>query len=160
MQREDLHVRKKPLSGEQKVFDASAINIAPERRIEQARDWALALWDKITSLPGENKESAMHRAARLARVPAGMIWSFRYRMPKKLDVAAYFSIKAAFERHASVEASLAENLVVLRSLPADPHRDRLVAQMAEFLRHSEGDAGRAASAEADADFDQRNGWGR
>lgn len=143
------------------MFDAGAIDLAPERRIEQAREWALALWDRIASLPGENKESAMHRAARLAKVSASMIWAFRYRMPKKLDVAAYFSIKVAYERHvASVEAGLAENLLVLRSLPSNPARDRLVAQMEEFFRDTEGRAGRVVAAEADADFDQSSGWGR
>lgn len=143
------------------MFDAGAIDLAPERRIEQAREWALALWDRIASLPGENQESAMHRAARLAKVSASMIWSFRYRMPKKLDVAAYFSIKAAYERHvASVEAGLAENLLVLRSLPSNPARDRLVAQMEEFLGHQAGDEGRFVRAESDADYDQSQGWGR
>lgn len=144
------------------MFDAGAIDdLAPERRIEQARTWALALWDRVAALPGENQESAMHRAARLAKVSASMIWAFRYRMPKKLDVAAYFSIKAAYERHvASVEASLADNLLVLRALPSNPARDRLVAQMEEFLGHQEGDEGRFVGAETDADFDQRTGWGR
>ena len=150
---------KKPLLPEQKMFDAGAIDLAPEKRIDQARDWALALWDRVAAYPGENQESAMHRAARMAKVSASMIWSFRYRMPKKLDVAAYFSIKAAYERHvASVEASLADNLLVLRSLPSNPSRDRLVAQMEEFLGNQEGGEGRVA--EAEADFDQRNGWGR
>ncbi|KQU96470.1 hypothetical protein [Devosia sp. Root105] len=152
---------KKPLLPEQKMFDAGAIDLAPEQRIEQAKKWALALWDRLAAMPGENQESAMHRAARLAKVSASMIWSFRYRMPKKLDVAAYFSIKAAYERHvASVEASLADNLLILRSLPSNPGRDRLVAQMEEFLRDQEGQEGRIAATETDADFDQRNGWGR
>lgn len=143
------------------MFDAGAIELPPEKRIEQARIWALALWDRLAQAPGENQETAMHRAARLAKVSAYTVWSFRYRMPKKLDVSAYFSIKAAYERHvASLEAGLAENLIVLRSLPSDPRRDRLVAQMEEFLRDQEGDEGGIVAArETDADFDQRSGWG-
>jgi len=150
---------KIPLRPEQKMFDAGTIELAPEERIEQARNWALALWDRIAAAGDHNQESAMHQAARLAKVTPSTIWGFRYRMPKKLDVAAYFSIKAAFERHASVEADLANNLLVLRSLPANPRRDRLVAQMEEYLRDSKGGAGRIAATEADADFDQREGWG-
>lgn len=152
---------KKPLSREQKMFDAGAMDLAPERRIEQARDWILALWDRLAARPGENQESAMHRTARLAKITPSMVWSFRYRMPKKLDVVAYFSIKAAYERHvASVEASLADNLLVLRSLPSHPATDRLVAQMEEYLGDTEGEAGRTASTEFDHDFDQSQGWGR
>jgi hypothetical protein len=91
-------------------------------------------------------------------VSPGTVWSFRYRPPKKLDVTAYFSIRAAYERHvASVEATLAQNLVVLRSLPATASRDRLVAQMEEFLGNQESDP---AGTEAEETFDQSQGWGR
>jgi hypothetical protein len=140
------------------MFEADANELAPDRRIDQARDWALKLWDRIAAEPGENKESAMHHAARLAKVSPGTVWSFRYRPPKKLDVTAYFSIRAAYERHvASVEATLAQNLVVLRSLPATASRDRLVAQMEEFLGNQESDP---AGTEAEETFDQSQGWGR
>lgn len=133
------------------MFDASAIETEPDKLVAEARGWALALWNKVYRGLGDTQESAMHTAARLAKVPPSTIWGMRYRPPRTIDVSVYFKLKAAYVRHVeSVEADIAQNLESLRALPASAARDRLVAQMEEYLRTAESPAARSPSERAGA----------
>lgn len=130
---------KKSLGEEQKVSDIAANEIQPETIVAKARKWALALWERAEKLEGQNRETAMHTAARWADVTPNTIWKLRYRVPRNLDVAVFFKLEAAHQRHiTSVEAKVAENLIALRALPSTPSRDRLVADMEKYLGASEG----------------------
>lgn len=125
---------KNELRDRPKMTDLSAIETDPEKLVDEAAGWAMALWKRAAQLYGHKQDTAMHTAANWASVPPTTLWKLRYRKPRDLGISTYNRIKAAHQKHVeSVEAKSAENLIALRALPASPSRDRLVAQLEEFL---------------------------
>ena len=128
------------------MTDLSAIETDPDKLVDEAAGWAMALWKRAAQLFGLMQDTAMHTAANWADVPPTTFWKLRYRRPHELGVSTYNRIKAAHERHvASVEAKSAENLIALRALPSTPSRDRLVAQLEEYLGIAPGETPRPAA---------------
>lgn len=151
---------KIPVSQETKLTDASAVETDPDILVGRAATWAMKLWNVVHRGMGDTQEAAMHRAAKLANVSPNTIWKLRYRRPRSVDAHIYFRLQAAYQQHVeSAEATVAANLEILRTLPATPRRDRLVAQMAEFLRDQEGEEGGVAAPFAAEDEDQSRHWG-
>jgi hypothetical protein len=132
-----LQMSKKSVSQEPKVTDISAVEIDPDKLVAQAARWATALWRRAEA-DGGGKERAMFTAANWAKVSPNTFWKLKYRPPRDLGVSIYFRLQAAHERHvSSVEAQIAANLEELRALPATAARERLMAQMEEFLGASQ-----------------------
>ncbi len=150
---------KIPLPQESKVTDATAaFETDPDKLVGEASGWAKGLWRRVHLRLGTTKEDAMHEAARLAGVSPNTIWKLRYRRPRDIAASVYFKLKAAHSRHVeSVEGQIAANLEILRTLPATPSRQRLVVELAQYLRDQEGDEV-GASAHDPADDNQDINW--
>ena len=134
------------LSENQEVTDLAGSAGEYPAHINEASGWAKAIWSAVCSQTGLKQDTALPLAAREAKVTPNTIWKLRYRKPRKLDHGDYLNIKAAFDRlDNSVENKIAQNLALLRSLPATPHRDRLVAGMEEYLRNSQSAEARATA---------------
>lgn len=139
------------------MTDATAYETDPSKLVDKAAGWAMALWRRAERESDDGKERAMHRAATWAKVSPGTLWKLRYRKPSEIGVSIYFKLEAAHARLiTSVEARVAANLEELRQLPATPSRERLVAGMEEYLRHS---GSSAFLNETAADFDQSRATG-
>lgn len=110
--------------------------------VTKAAGWAEALLAKVHRGPGDNIETAMHRAETTFGVPATTFWALRYRRPKTMAVAAWHHLKAVYDAQcAAQEARLRHELEITRQLPATP--DRLV-----LIREVEAVLGQASGAEA------------
>lgn len=139
------------------MTDLSAIETDPDKLVDEAAGWAMALWRRAAQLYGHKQDTAMHTAANWAGVPPTTFWKLRYRKPRDLGISTYNRIKAAHQRHvASVEATSAENLIALRSLPSTPSRDRLVAQLESYLGIAEGETPRAPAKRAAREINPQN----
>lgn len=122
------------------MTDMSAIETDPEKLVDEAAGWAMALWKRAAQLYGHKQDTAMHTAANWADVPPTTFWKLRYRKPRELGISTYNRIKLAHQRHvASVEGKIAENLLALRALPATPDRERLAADLEKFLGIASGE---------------------
>jgi hypothetical protein len=138
------------LPEDQQLTDLTANEFEPETLVERAKVWAMALWKRAEDLHGSGRDNAMHTAARWAGVSPSLLWRLRYRPPAGIDASPYFKLMAAHERLIiSVEAKSAENLIALRALPSSPSRDRLVAELEEFLGIAARQEARPASEPAD-----------
>lgn len=130
---------KKPLLKVQKLTDVSAIETDPVRLRDEAIDWARALWKVVKRRTGHKNNVVLPTAARMAGIEPGTLWSLRYRPPKTVETSLYNKLKLAHERYVtSPEATIAENLEILRSLPPSPKGLLLMASMEEYLRSQEG----------------------
>lgn len=143
-------MRKISLHEDQELTDLTANEFEPEALVDRAKVWAMALWKRAEDLYGDGRDNAMHTAARWAGVSPSLLWRLRYRPPAGIDASPYFKLMAAHERLInSVEAKSAENLIALRALPSTPSRDRLVAELEEFLGVAARQEARPASQPAD-----------
>lgn len=116
------------------MTDLCANDLEPETLVEQARQWAIALWERAEGLEGMGSENARNTAASWAGVTPGLLWSLRYRKPSSIDASPYLKLQNTYDRLIkSVEGKSAENLIALRALPTTPSRARLIAQLEEFL---------------------------
>jgi hypothetical protein len=145
-----LQLSKKPLSQDQKVTDVSSfVETDPDKLLADAKGWATALLKRAKAVSGGKNDVAMNTAARWAGVTPNMFWKLRYRPPNDVGVSTYNRLKLAHFKHCeAVESDIAENLVALRGLPSTPARERLMAQMAEYLRASESQETRAVAERA------------
>jgi hypothetical protein len=123
---ERLHVCKNPLHLEQTMSDASVTT--EEDAVRKAAHWAEALLARVHRGPGDNVETAMHRAEQKYGVPAQTFWSLRYRPPKVMAVAAWLRLKSIYEAECGrQEAKLRHELELVKALPPTPARAALVA---------------------------------
>lgn len=131
------------------MTDATAIETDPDKLVDKAAAWAMALW-KRAAMQGEKQDRAMHTAARWADVPPTTFWNLRYRRPREIGVSIFNRLQAAHHKHVeSVEGKLAENLIALRALPSTPDRERLAADLEKFLGIAQGEESRAPSERTD-----------
>lgn len=132
------------------MTDLTANEIEPDALVDKATGWAKALVRRAEAIEGEGRDRAIRAAARWANVTPNTVWSLLYRKPREIGASAFFRLKAAHLKHIeSVEAKVAENYIALRALPPSPSRDRLVADMAEFLGIAPGETPRSAAERAD-----------
>jgi hypothetical protein len=130
---------KKSLSEDQKVTDVASFETDPDKLLRDAKTWANALWRKAR-LTAPKDDLAMRKAAHWAKVTPNTLWKLRYRPPRDIGVSIYNRLRVAYDEHVeSVEGQVAENLAALKALPSTPSRERLVAQMEEFLGTSQGE---------------------
>lgn len=116
------------------MSDLTANEIQPEMVVEKATRWAVALVKRAEHLGVDGRDNAIRTAARWANVTPNAIWTLLYRKPREVGASTFLRLKAAHRKHIeSVEAKVAENYIALKALPPTPSRDRLVADMAEFL---------------------------
>lgn len=103
--------------------------------VDKAVRWANALLTKVHRGPGDNVETAMHRAEAKWGVPAATFWALRYRRPKEMGVAAWFYLKAVYEAECErQEARLRHELKLTKEvLGHAASSDKLVAATEEFL---------------------------
>jgi len=122
----DLHMCKKSLRQESKVFEAEAV--------EEAAGWASALVSRTYRGPGDTVEAAMHRAENKFGVPVGTLWALRYRKPKAILAGIYLSLKAAYDAECErQEAKLAHELAITKALAPTPARLALIAESEALL---------------------------
>ncbi|NGP19322.1 hypothetical protein G5575_18255 [Devosia chinhatensis] len=137
------------LHEDQKMTDLCANDLEPATLVEQAREWAIALWERAEGLESMGSENARHTAARWAGVTPGLLWSLRYRPPASIDASPYLKLQNTYNRLIkSVEGKSAENLIALKALPTTPARARLIAQLEEFLGIVASEEARPASERA------------
>jgi hypothetical protein len=130
---------KNELPEGQKMTDMTAIETDPEKLLADARTWAKELCGAVKRQTDAKADAVLNTAARFAGVAPSLIWKLKYRPPKEVSVSVYNRLKLAHARYVkSPEATIAENLAALRSLPTNPARDRLMAGMEEYLRTAQG----------------------
>ena len=118
---------KNPLHLEQPMSDVTVTTEADA--VTKAAKWAEALLAKVHHGPGDNVETAMHRAEQKYGIPAQTFWSLRYRPPKQMGVAAWSFIKSVYEAECGrQEARLRHELELVKALPATPARAALIAE--------------------------------
>ena len=124
------------------MTDITAFETDPDKLVEEAKGWAIALWRSAGRQSG-NSQRAMYRAAGWAKVPPNTLWKLRYRPPRDLGVSIYNRLRVAYvERVEALEGKVAENLAALRELPSTKANQRLIAEMEKFLGLAEGDTSR------------------
>ena len=97
--------------------------------VAKAAAWASALLARVHRGPGDNIETAMHRAEQKYGVPVQTFWSLRYRPPKEMGVAAWTYLKTVYEAECGrQEARLRHELELVKALPSTPAREALVAE--------------------------------
>lgn len=131
------------------MTDLCANDLEPETLVSQAREWAIALWERAEGLESKGSENARHTAAKWAGVTPGLLWSLRYRPPHSIDASPYLKLQNTYDRLIrSVEGKSAENLIALKALPLTPSRARLIAELEEFLGIAPSKKARPASKRA------------
>jgi hypothetical protein len=139
---DDLQMCKNPLRSEQNMSDATVTTEADA--VSRAAVWAEKLLSRVHHGPGDNVETAMHRAEQKYGVPAQTFWALRYRRPKAMAVAAWLHLKNVYEAECGrQEARLRHELEITKTLPATPARLALIAE-------AEAALGQAAGSEAAA----------
>lgn len=111
--------------------------------VKQAAGWAEALLSRVHQGPGDNIDTAMHRAEQKYGVPAQTFWSLRYRPPKAkaMAVAAWHYLKSAYEAECGrQEARLRHELELARALKGDPSLDAAISEAEAALSASEATA--------------------
>jgi hypothetical protein len=140
-------MRKKLLLPEQKPMT--------DLSVERAAGWADVLVRREHRGPGDTIDAARLRAARKHRLPERLLWSLRYRKPKRIWADLYLSLEAAVAAEVkSQEARLAHELEISRALPLSPAGLDLVDEAAALLREAEG----ATEEQAREDDDQSRNW--
>lgn len=123
--------------------------------VERAADWADLLVRREHRGPGDTTEAARLRAARKHRLPERLLWSLRYRRPKRIWADLYLLLEAAVAAEVrSQEARLAHELTLTRALPLSAAGIDLVDEAAALL----GEAESASAQQAHEDADQSTNW--
>lgn len=107
--------------------------------VDKAVKWANALLARVHRGPGDNIETAMHRAEQTYGVPVQTFWSLRYRPPKEMGVAAWTYLKSVYEAECGrQEARLRHELEITKQLPVTQARLGLIAESEAVLGSTEG----------------------
>lgn len=109
--------------------------------VDRAAKWAEKLLTRVHRGPGDNVETAMHRAEAMFGIPAATFWALRYRKPKTIAVAAFQHLKNVYEAQvAAQEARLKHELAITRQLPPTPARLALIREVEALLGPNVGEA--------------------
>ena len=110
--------------------------------VNKAAKWAEALLTRVHRGPGDNIDSAMHRAEQKYGIPAQTFWALRYRRPKEMGVAAWAFIKSVYDAECGrQEAIVRHDLTVLKALPRTADRQALIDEAEAALRAAQGRTG-------------------
>lgn len=109
--------------------------------VDRAASWADLLVRREHRGPGDTTEAARGRTARKHRVPERLLWSLRYRRPKRIWADLYLSLEAAVAAEVKAqEAKLAHEITVSRALLVSPAGVDLVDAAAALLGAADGTA--------------------
>lgn len=109
--------------------------------VDRAASWADLLVRREHRGPGDTTEAARVRAARKHRVPERLLWSLRYRRPKRIWADLYLSLEAAVAAEVKAqEAKLAHEITISRALLVSPAGVDLVDAAAALLGAADGTA--------------------
>lgn len=107
--------------------------------VDRAASWADLLVRREHRGPGDTTEAARVRAARKHRLPERLLWSLRYRRPKRIWADLYLSLEAAVAAEVKAqEARLAHEITLSRALLVNPAGVDLVDEAAALLGEAEG----------------------
>jgi hypothetical protein len=109
--------------------------------VDRARGWAEKLLARVHLGPGDNVETAMHRAEQTYGIPVATFWALRYRPPKLIGTAAFIRLQSVYEAVCEAqEARLKHELEITRLLPPTPARLALIVEAEAVLGPADGTA--------------------
>lgn len=122
------------------MSDASVTSEADA--VNKAARWAEALLARVYRGPGDNVDTAMHRAEQKYGVPAQTFWSLRYRPPKEMGVFAWTYLKSVYEAECGrQEAKLRHELELAKALQGSASLEAAVSAAEAALGAAESRTG-------------------
>lgn len=108
--------------------------------VDEAATWADLLVRREHRGPGDTIDAARQRAARKHKLPEQVLWSLRYRKPKRIWADLYKRLEHAVAAEIqSQEARLAHELAITKRLPATAARLALIAETEALLGQAHGE---------------------
>ena len=108
--------------------------------VDEAAGWADMLVRREHRGPGDTIDAARARAARKHKLPEQVLWSLRYRKPKRIwaDLYKRLELAVAAEIH-SQEARLAHELAITKALTTSQAGRALVHEAEALLGATKGE---------------------
>ena len=115
--------------------------------VDEAATWADLLVRREHRGPGDTLDAARQRAARKHKLPEQVLWSLRYRKPKRIWADLYKRLEMAVAAEIqSQEARLAHELAIHKAtLSSTPSGRALVSEAEALLANAEGSTERHAA---------------
>ena len=107
--------------------------------VDEAATWADLLVRREHRGPGDTIDAARARAARKHRLPEQVLWSLRYRKPKRIWADLYKRLELAVQAEIkSQEARLAHEIAVTKAITTTPAGLALIDEAAALLAATKG----------------------
>jgi hypothetical protein len=120
-------MRKHPLISDQTPMTDLSV-------VDEAATWADMLVKREHKGPGDTIDAARSRVARKHKLPEQLLWTLRYRKPKRIWADLYKKLELAVAAEIrSQEARLAHELAVTKTLPLTEARRALIAETEALL---------------------------
>ncbi|MBN9332967.1 hypothetical protein [Devosia sp.] len=114
--------------------------------VDEAQQWAGMLERREHRGPGDTLEAARSRVARKHKLPEQLLWTLRYRKPKRIWADLYKRLELAVAAEIqSQEARLAHELEITKALAPTPSRLALVHEAEALLGAPVGSKTRASA---------------
>lgn len=114
--------------------------------VDEAKGWAGMLESHEHRGPGDTLDAARHRVACKYRLPEQLLWTLRYRKPKRIWADLYKRLELAVAAEIqSQEAKLRHELEITKALPPTAARLALIAETEAVLGSMASAAGGSAS---------------
>ena len=114
--------------------------------VDEAASWADMLVRREHRGPGDTIDAARSRAARKHKLPEQVLWSLRYRKPKRIWADLYKKLELAVAAEIqSQEARLAHEIAVTKAIATSSAGRALVDEAEALLGTSQGPAPRNPS---------------
>lgn len=111
--------------------------------VDEAATWADLLVRREHRGPGDTIDAARARAARKHHLPEQVLWSLRYRKPKRIWADLYKRLELAVAAEIqSQEARLAHELAITKALTTSPAGRALVHEAEALLGAAQGQESR------------------
>lgn len=102
--------------------------------VDEARGWAGMLEAREHRGPGDTLEAARHRVARKHKLPEQLLWTLRYRKPKRIWADLYKRLELAVAAEIqNQEARLAHELAVTKAITTSAAGRALVDEAEALL---------------------------
>jgi hypothetical protein len=132
-------MRNHPLLPEQKPMTDLSV-------VDEAANWADLLVRREHRGPGDTIDAARARAARKHNVPEQILWSLRYRKPKRIWADLYKALQLAVAAEIqSQEARLAHEIAITKAIATSPAGLALVDEAEALLASTQGETPRTAA---------------
>ncbi len=114
--------------------------------VDEAANWADLLVRREHRGPGDTIDAARARAARKHNVPEQILWSLRYRKPKRIWADLYKALQLAVAAEIqSQEARLAHEIAITKAIATSPAGLALVDEAEALLASTQGETPRTAA---------------